>query len=666
MFLLGIVSLFQAVFLPGFIIYKGFLRLKGGLHLLLPVSFALSMVYNYILVYFLAATGFYCRQMMLWILLFELILAGYLFRDQIKEIAKMEISSSLSFWIKERWGRLYDALDSMLRSGSRTVSPREGQAAFVLSCIITALAAICVLSEVRYIYMSIGNGFGAWDAVLSWNRWAMDWYHGHPPEQSWEYPQVIPVNWSLSYIFMGFPLQFFPKMTIILFPFLIFFMFFVTGLERKSIRFIAAVPVLEMLFRHVNYEELGGDVDVAATFMGLCSILCILRAKWTEFYEESWKWIFAGALIACGSAVTKQSGLMIMALFPLLAWILFLREDLSWKTMNFTAKAYKLMLFVFMAVFMVLPYYAYKKMLFDMQTDQSNVWYVTKAIYGDKGELQRFVIASRLFLAQGIAGDKEVTGARFSSVDLNKGFQALYEFFAPHALDCAIPLALIILLLCYAMKDPFSRWTTLLISLPFYIVWSLYYCYDLRNLSMALPFMALAAGTGVEMILSKFTILSLFGRMRLPVILLIALLIGAYYNWGPANEEAMKKKQAKIEREMGLTNLNNLLYEYHEKHGINKKIISNYEYIGMLPGFEGKLTYHGFEPALDDKYLKFEVEDYFRFINDSEVGFILFPGYANKIVLGDILARMEKGEYTLIFESNGYRFVKINRETDKK
>ena len=67
----------------------------------------------------------------------------------------------------------------------------------------------------------------------------------------------------------------------------------------------------------------------------------------------------------------------------------------------------------------------------------------------------------------------------------------------------AIPLPAIAALLAamaLALRDPVQRRLTLLVTAPFALLWALGFSYDLRNVALALPFAAAAAGIGaVEM-----------------------------------------------------------------------------------------------------------------------------------------------------------------------
>ena len=48
----------------------------------------------------------------------------------------------------------------------------------------------------------IGQIFQQWDAVVSWNRWAVDWAANRLPYATSIYPQLLPTNISLTYVFM--------------------------------------------------------------------------------------------------------------------------------------------------------------------------------------------------------------------------------------------------------------------------------------------------------------------------------------------------------------------------------------------------------------------------------------------------------------------------------
>ncbi len=183
--LLGVLGLVQTVFLPGYLILR-FLRLGGGLIAGSVMSFGLSLVANYLLVAGLVVLGVYRPVVVYAIFAGELMvwfwLDGRRMQSPLSDVISLLYSQARTFFreielaspIRSRWLRL-------------TIIA----AAIFVACGFAASG----LTE-------FGRIFQQWDAVVSWNRWAVEWAANRPPQLTSYYPQLLPSNISLSYVFM--------------------------------------------------------------------------------------------------------------------------------------------------------------------------------------------------------------------------------------------------------------------------------------------------------------------------------------------------------------------------------------------------------------------------------------------------------------------------------
>lgn len=48
----------------------------------------------------------------------------------------------------------------------------------------------------------VGGVFTNWDAVVSWNQWAISWALNEFPHGTYNYPQLLPISESISYVLM--------------------------------------------------------------------------------------------------------------------------------------------------------------------------------------------------------------------------------------------------------------------------------------------------------------------------------------------------------------------------------------------------------------------------------------------------------------------------------
>ena len=74
-------------------------------------------------------------------------------------------------------------------------------------------------------------------------------------------------------------------------------------------------------------------MDLPSSFFGFSCIYLLLRAHLSSGRGQfNINWIIARRLMAAAAALTKQSGLFILLVFPILAWVLVLRSENSLST----------------------------------------------------------------------------------------------------------------------------------------------------------------------------------------------------------------------------------------------------------------------------------------------------------------------------------------------
>ena len=60
-----------------------------------------------------------------------------------------------------------------------------------------------VLWGFHLVRLNTGTVFSGWDTLFSWNAYAEKWASGRVPDIGGMYPQLVPANWSLSYLLQG-------------------------------------------------------------------------------------------------------------------------------------------------------------------------------------------------------------------------------------------------------------------------------------------------------------------------------------------------------------------------------------------------------------------------------------------------------------------------------
>ena len=205
MFILGILGFFQVLFLPGLILRKS-VQLPHNFFFSLACIVGLSLITNYVMVFFLTAIGLFVHWFVLSLIALEIGFILYLYRNVL-------INLSIEDMVQQVWNPFIEQISSLfpkIRSEKENKTIQVLRALIVLLFFIIGIVAIEWIS--RFFRNNIGEVFNTWDAVLSWNRWAVDWASNHMPVRTEDYPQLIPANWALIYKIIGTSsIQFFSK-----------------------------------------------------------------------------------------------------------------------------------------------------------------------------------------------------------------------------------------------------------------------------------------------------------------------------------------------------------------------------------------------------------------------------------------------------------------------
>ena len=521
----AVVSFFQLTFIPGFILFK-FLRIKDNTPIkVILYSFAFSLFINYLIVYHLTLTGLYTPVSAYILLAAELILIIIL---AIKGRLKIERSFHL---------KIPSGFGGLIKN-------------------IVPISVLLILAGSLYFFFSnLGSVFTHWDAVFSWNRWAIDWHLNDIPNLTYLYPQLIPANWSLSYILMqDHTLQFVAKSIMPLFALYILFAFYDLYLTKKNTVFILPIfffSALSLLYSLPYIDS--GYVDFAVAFFSMVAFHAILRSNPDEPGYSNYIVIL---LFATAAAITKQAGFIILVFSVI--WLIW-RIIKNRKTLT-PGKATAKILSCMFIVLLGLYWYIIKLVDIAMGRDFSSLKFLFVDIHHDASLIQRFV--------------NGLENLRASPV-----------FF----------LVLMVLSL-FSLFIRRSRWFTLGITLPSIIIWGLFFSYDDRNIIVSFPFLAYSASYGTayllrilkldklkEYFVSKFPRFSIRrkvvkirlwpGRVLFLLVFLAILastfLVGAYRG-------TIKHQQIEKQKTIGIMELNKQVYAYKEKNGIKGKIITDY------------------------------------------------------------------------------------------
>lgn len=568
------------VFLPGWIFVTLLkFKFKSWLEKIL-FSFAISWWLNYFLVFILAILGLYTKEILIILIGFEIFIFFVICRNLYVGLNRYKVRKMSSKYL---WILLPVALT-------------------VIFYLLNILGLIHKLSI-----------FSTWDAVVSWNRWAVDWNNGIIPQQTMLYPQLIPSNWSIGYVLMGTTIiQFWNKLSMIFFSICTMLIFVLWSIKRKNYIYLLGIPIyhLAITFFYNFNLAIDGYVDIALSFF-------FFIVFYSVYGRTSMNRLF-GLLLASAAAVTKQIGLLFFGIISLISYKEIIKKSshlYSWLLLGL----------------MTASWYFLKQIQIMRGNDFSNVsnlLQLTKIAQGGNGFfgiISRFWIAAKLLFGTDIK-------------------QQLF----------LIILIISTIIGCFKKQ---GRLVTALFIIPFYVIWSICFSYDKRNFAVVIPFLVFSALIGLNYILSKIKnsrlkviVLSIFSfyltymvlvtshsviydnlkilsnNLNIGYILVVIILfflvyylfvirkvilyvpififclfvmvyfIGKYRN----TDRVLLSNQIDQQKMLGDSGLNKEIYKYDDTVGIKGKIVTGYQYLCYLPGLEKYCILHPGELSISE------------------------------------------------------------------
>jgi hypothetical protein len=134
-------------------------------------------------------------------------------------------------------------------------------------------------------------------------------------------------------------------------------------------------------------------------------------------------------------------------------------------------------------------------------------------------------------------------------------------------------------------------------------------------------------------------------------IVLILILSGIILFNNKLNREKLIAIHIEKEKENGVKGVNQGLYKYNSENPIGKFIVTDYQYLWILPEIS--------QFFMDGQIQDLEASN--KIFTDESVGFLLWTPSPDdsKIIPAFIEEGIKTGKYTEIFNYDGYRFIKI-------
>lgn len=537
-FALGLLALLQIAVLPGMLLTRH-ISVGFGLSRAFLI-FAGSLLANYTLVALLVACHQYHQRSVMAVIVLEVLLLLY-----------------------QRWRGGNDVVETAERTPplDAAFASRGWQTAGFLTT-----AGVLVLFGVKW-YHEWGAVFESYDAIASWNRWALEWSANHWPNLTWNYPQLLPANWSLAYVITGAREgELFARCLMGAFPALI--LLAILELQRRlrepwlAVGAIAASTMLSRCFWGTQFD---GYADVPVAALGFAGISFQLLAREGLRPRHS---LLAAALCYGTACVTKQAGLITTTCG--IVWLFTDgRPRSAFKECGSRGKL-ALVLLILVGLH----------------------WYVIHSV------------VSALHL--GSKDGEDLHLIQVLTVHIHKGRNLLERAeFGLHLLAAHLqPAALwasLALLLVAAVWHPRGVRVVGYFVLPALVVWLLGFSYDIRNLAAGIPPACLAMGFGAEALAKRFSSkrerlsAAAFApqvsasRSRAVGVAFLAgaaaiLLMGAW--WMP--NEKLRGHFLKARRHAGSYRLNKLIAE---KAGAKDRVLTSYLQLTIQPSFTKRVTY---------------------------------------------------------------------------
>jgi hypothetical protein len=598
MVLFGFLAILQIAALPGSLILKA-VNFHGSFLQRVIYSFALSLIATYCLIFTLSVVHLYNPAIILLILCGEIFVLIWLYRK--------DLQTPFFENLQQYYDNFKNKLTSFVFPG-REAKPFKSISANLLNILITIGLCVFAISGIvwtlRVFIGNLGSVFEEWDAVVSWNRWALDWAVGRIPLDSGLYPQLIPANWSLTYVLVGNTIiQTLAKGIMPLFAMFILLALFDLGWQSRRIGFfIGGILAQLMIKKFLGAEITNGYVDVAVALFGLLAIHALIAAGNTNNSPSySDQCLLLGAVFAAGAAITKQPGLYIFALYPVLAYINVIRH---------TDPKLKNNLKKYLSAFLLVS-------LIPLS------WYVFKEIH--------FILNTEVYDIQTYF---DITAQAYGQAPLHIQIASAFSRFE-------IYLVLFILVIAsLPLLNPFYRALTLLIVLPYPLIWARMAGYDTRNLAIFLPVFAVVSGIALqksyEFIVNRLEGTVVFQIKTYTVIALFLGTLSIALLLFPSGR--LIEQQTELQKQILSPSLNEKIYAIVEQDGLDTKILTNYP-LRFLPGLENNQVSYGFK----------NLDSFLMMVENPEIQYILYSNKASDEIKQYINDKVNNGDYELVF-----------------
>lgn len=610
----AILGLIQVVWLPGWLISYSLSQIKKNILLRIFVSFALSMIINSFIVFILTLSHIYTTGILLSIIFLEIIALVLTERRNIAFLFRQNISWAID--------KMADSYKNILSHSNKWLEEEILSKPNKTFRIISLTLSLLTISYLIYLFFSnVGTLFNLSDAIFSWNRWAVQWSQNILPTDTWEYPQLLPTNWSIFYILLGQSGEFLAKIIMPLFSILLALSLFSFGIIKKKMSFILSVFTIFFLARIMNgYEILvtEGYADTAVSFFSLVPLIILyhLYSEKNLEIEKIKKYLYVGMIFVISALLTKQMGIYIAIIYLIAIIHLSFRATINAKQTTRIILIYLGLIFAF-----VLPYYIYREISINIGQDSSVIPTINTLIHGSNDSWLNILFNALVYIVR-------------------KSYLIIVIYF----------ISAVYLL----FKEKYASTLFALPAILLTIFWGLFLSYDSRNLTFAIFLLGICLALAIEHLVSNNKIRDFFIRIRIYVLfvfIVVLALISSPILTSKINRYYEREKRTIYNQELSVN-----ISTYFASHNDNKKIYSNFALLHFLPNTKNRLLELNPEHFTNaDNFAK-----YFETIGRSDIGYVLATNYSKKEIIADVKQKIKQGKFTEIFDIDGFILVKIN------
>ncbi|MBA3074408.1 MAG: hypothetical protein FP831_12475 [Anaerolineae bacterium] len=608
----GFLSIFQILILPG-LIFNAFIKKEAGILYRISFILAFSMLFNLLYNILLVSLHAYNFYVILITILVEIAFILFLYRKLISQPVG-KIFSLVNAKFKTSLEKYFDC------------EPGKPIAKTFLSG-IKILALLLAMFSVGWVIVEFiqqsGSVFGYWDSVISYNRWATEWSKGLIPTGATEYPQLLPINWSITYVLTQSQVVIFAKLIQGIFPILFLLVMLDLGLTIGSAGFLFGVPLSFILLKKFAVVSIfEGFMDVAVTTYILLALYIIYKDFYNNRYSHKTLWL--SGIVILAAAMTKQPGVLAFGSWVLINFFLTLSKNQGkvWISLK------KVVVPTLVIMLMIASWYFFKMNRDAMLGEQSSI-----------------VITNSWAISDLFSGYWEKFLYRIKLLDL-------WIVFIP-ILFISVFLAkreIKLLLLCFGIP---------------YLVLSFFYGLYIMFIRYLTPIsfvVAISASVLIDYLITKF----LDMRQRFPsvkiqttfrkwisylIVFFRKSLIFSIWSWVILGLLiivifGLKYPDAKLVRnyeyqQMGIGNrsYNEYLVDFYNNKDPNELTISWYPYVNYLPGLQGR--------AIELEYFE-DVESFKNYLKRDELRYVLQYNSTPSDIAEYILTIAAKGQLTFI------------------